>query len=75
MTLDKASLDGLAFRSIGLAVTSGRIIDIEVNPRDRSEYSVASGHGSLWKTVNSSGITNASEVIPGDGSKGPERRP
>jgi photosystem II stability/assembly factor-like uncharacterized protein len=52
MTLAKASLDGLAFRSIGPAVTGGRIIDIDVNPRDPSEYYVASGHGSLWKTVN-----------------------
>ncbi|MEE4270641.1 MAG: hypothetical protein V2I67_03140 [Thermoanaerobaculales bacterium] len=52
VTLEKASLSGLAFRSIGPAVTGGRIIDIEVNPRDHSEYYVASGHGSLWKTVN-----------------------
>jgi len=55
-TLEKVSLDGLAFRSIGPAVTSGRVIDIEVNPQDHSEYYVASGHGSLWKTVNS-GVT------------------
>jgi photosystem II stability/assembly factor-like uncharacterized protein len=52
VTLGKASLEGLAFRSIGPAVTGGRIIDIEVNPRDHSEYYVASGHGSLWKTTN-----------------------
>ncbi|HSN53898.1 MAG TPA: hypothetical protein VLT32_04470 [Candidatus Sulfomarinibacteraceae bacterium] len=52
MTLGKVSLDGLAFRSIGPAITGGRIIDIEVNPRDPSEYYVASGHGSLWKTTN-----------------------
>ncbi len=52
VTLEKASLGGLAFRSIGPAVTGGRIIDIEVNPRDHSEYYVASGHGSLWKTTN-----------------------
>jgi len=52
VTLGKASLGGLAFRSIGPAVTGGRIIDIEVNPRDYSEYYVASGHGSLWKTTN-----------------------
>ncbi len=52
VTLEKLSLEGLAFRSIGPAVTSGRVIDIEVNPRDQSEYYVASGHGSLWKTEN-----------------------
>lgn len=58
VTLAKASLGGLAFRSIGPAVTSGRVIDIEVNPRDHSEYYVASGHGSLWKTTNR-GVTFA----------------
>lgn len=52
VTLAKLSMPGLAFRSIGPAVTGGRIIDIEVNPRNHSEYFVASGHGSLWKTVN-----------------------
>ncbi len=52
LTLDTISLEGLAFRSIGPAVTGGRVIDIEVNPRDHSEYYVASGHGSLWKTTN-----------------------
>ncbi len=52
LTLEKISLSGLAFRSIGPAITGGRIIDIEVNPRDHSEYYVASGHGSLWKTAN-----------------------
>ena len=52
VTLAKLSLEGLAFRSIGPAITGGRVIDIEVNPRDNSEYYVASGHGSLWKTTN-----------------------
>ncbi len=57
-SLDKTALDGLAFRSIGPAVTGGRVVDIEVNPRDHSEYYVASGHGSLWKTTNA-GVTFA----------------
>jgi photosystem II stability/assembly factor-like uncharacterized protein len=55
-TLGKLSMPGLAFRSIGPAVTGGRIIDIEVNPADHTEYYVASGHGSLWKTTNN-GVT------------------
>jgi photosystem II stability/assembly factor-like uncharacterized protein len=54
--LKKVSLAGLQFRSIGPAVTGGRIIDIDVNPNDHSEYYVASGHGSLWKT-NNNGVT------------------
>ena len=56
LTLGKVSMPGLAFRSVGPAVTGGRIIDIEVNPSDHSEYYVASGHGSLWKTTNN-GVT------------------
>ncbi len=55
-TLAKVSLDGLAFRSIGPAVTGGRVVGIAVNPRDHSEYYVAAGHGSLWKTTNA-GVT------------------
>ena len=51
-SLKNISLAGLSFRSIGPAVTGGRIVDIAVNPQKPSEYYVASGHGSLWKTVN-----------------------
>ena len=54
--LAKASLDGLAFRSIGPAVTGGRVVGLAVNPRDHSEYFVAAGHGALWKTTNA-GVT------------------
>lgn len=56
LSLEKISLGGLSFRSIGPAVTGGRIIDIEVNPFDHTEYYVASAHGSLWKTTNG-GVT------------------
>lgn len=55
-SLKNISLFGLSFRSIGPAVTSGRVVAIAVNPNDQSEYYVGSGHGSLWKTTNS-GIT------------------
>ncbi|MEI8059435.1 MAG: hypothetical protein WCG67_04680, partial [Ferruginibacter sp.] len=51
-SLKNISLSGLSFRSIGPAVTGGRIVDIAVNPKNSSEYYVASGHGSLWKTQN-----------------------
>ena len=55
-SLKNMSLTGLSFRSIGPAVTGGRVIDIAVNLSNQSEYYVASGHGSLWKS-NNSGIT------------------
>ena len=55
-SLKNVNLSGLSFRSIGPAVTGGRIIDIAVNPNDYSNYFVASGNGGLWKTLNN-GIT------------------
>ena len=55
-SLKNILLDGLKFRSIGPALTGGRVIDIAVNPQDHSEYFIASGSGSLWKTMNN-GIT------------------
>ncbi len=51
--LTSSTVSGLKFRSIGPALTSGRIIDFAVNPNDRSEYYVASAGGGVWKTVNS----------------------
>ncbi len=47
---------GLAFRSIGPALTSGRIADFAVNPNNHKEYFVASASGGVWKTSNA-GIT------------------
>jgi len=43
---------GIKFRSIGPAVTSGRIVDIAVDPRFRNRYFVAAASGGVWKTVN-----------------------
>lgn len=54
--LKDVSLSGLKFRSIGPAITGGRIVDIAVNPENHSEYFAASGSGSLWKTTNN-GVT------------------
>lgn len=55
-SLKKISLSGLQFRSIGPAITGGRVRHIKVNPQNKLEYYIASGSGSLWKTVNR-GIT------------------
>ena len=55
-SLKNVSLAGLKFRSIGPALTGGRVIDVAVNPQDHTEYFIASGSGSLWKTMNN-GIT------------------
>ena len=46
------TFSSLKFRSIGPAVTSGRISDFAVNPSNHSEYYVASSSGGVWKTTN-----------------------
>lgn len=48
--------NGLAFRSIGPALTSGRIADIAVNPTDFKEFYIGAAAGGVWKTSNG-GIT------------------
>ena len=44
--------NGLKWRNIGPAFTSGRISDIAVNPLNNSEYYVAVASGNVWKTTN-----------------------
>jgi photosystem II stability/assembly factor-like uncharacterized protein len=63
-SIKNINLSGLSFRSIGPAVTGGRVIDIAVNHLNHSEYFVASGHGSLWKTTNNG--TTFSPVFDGN---------
>jgi len=50
--LSKANFSGLKFRSLGPALTSGRIADIAVNPNNFNEYYVATASGGVWKTTN-----------------------
>jgi len=50
--LADVSLGALKFRSIGPAMTSGRISDFAVHPKKRSEFYVATASGGVWKTVN-----------------------
>ncbi|HEX6182146.1 MAG TPA: hypothetical protein VFZ47_12925, partial [Chitinophagaceae bacterium] len=51
-TFNASTLTALRFRSIGPAVTSGRIADFAVNPSNNSEYYVATASGGVWKTTN-----------------------
>ncbi len=46
------TFSGLIFRSIGPALTSGRISDIAVHPNDYSTYFVTAASGGVWKTTN-----------------------
>lgn len=50
--LSSEILNGLRARSIGPAVTGGRIHDIEALPNDPATIYVASAAGGLWKTTN-----------------------
>lgn len=45
--------NALQFRSIGPALTSGRISDIAIHPQNRHIWYVAVGSGGVWKTLNS----------------------
>jgi photosystem II stability/assembly factor-like uncharacterized protein len=48
--------NGLSFRSIGPAFSSGRIADFAVNPDNPNEFYVAAASGHIWKT-NNNGLT------------------
>ncbi|MDX1911812.1 MAG: glycosyl hydrolase [Saprospiraceae bacterium] len=64
--LNPATYGGLKFRSVGPAVTSGRISDFAVNPHNPAEYYVAVASGGVWKTVNAG--TTYSPIFDGQGS-------
>ena len=49
-------LKGLELRSIGPALATGRIVDVEIDPKNPSVWYVATAFGGLWKTTNR-GIT------------------
>ena len=46
------TFSGLRARSIGPAVTSGRVMTIAVHPNDNAVFYVGAASGGVWKTVN-----------------------
>src|SRR5450432_2730175 len=51
--LEKASLlNDIAFHNIGPSIMSGRVVDIDANPEDPTEFYVAYATGGLWYTTN-----------------------
>src|SRR5688572_33043075 len=50
--LTSSTLSGLRFRSLGPALTSGRIGDIAIHPSNKRTWYVAASSGGVWKTVN-----------------------
>ena len=50
--MSSGTFAGMKFRSIGPAVTSGRVIAFAVNPNDRANFYVGAASGGVWKTDN-----------------------
>jgi photosystem II stability/assembly factor-like uncharacterized protein len=48
----KSVLDSVKFRNIGPSIMSGRVVDVDVNPADPTEFYVAYATGGLWHTSN-----------------------
>ena len=63
---DAGTVGALSFRMVGPALTSGRVIDIAVNPTNKDMWYVAAACGGVW-TTNNHGIT-FSPIFDGYGS-------
>jgi photosystem II stability/assembly factor-like uncharacterized protein len=61
-----ATFSGLRLRLVGPAVTSGRVVDFAVHPRNRDHYFAAAASGGVWKTTN--GGTTWTPVFDEQGS-------
>ena len=48
-----STFNGLKFRLLGPAITSGRVTDFAVNPNNYHEFYVSVASGNVWKTTNS----------------------
>jgi photosystem II stability/assembly factor-like uncharacterized protein len=55
-TRPASPFDALQFRDIGPAVTSGRLHDVAMDPKDPATLYVAAATGGLWKSTNK-GVT------------------
>jgi photosystem II stability/assembly factor-like uncharacterized protein len=48
----KSLVNNTSFRSVGPSVMSGRVVDVDANPDDPTEFYVAYASGGLWYTKN-----------------------
>jgi photosystem II stability/assembly factor-like uncharacterized protein len=60
------TFNGLRFRSIGPAFTSGRVIGFAVDPKNPAKYFVGVASGGVWKTINAG--TTWTPVFDNEGS-------
>ncbi len=49
---DSSVLKNIKFRNIGPSIMSGRVVDVDVNPADPTEFYVAYASGGLWHSTN-----------------------
>src|SRR5215204_385487 len=63
----KSVLDSVKFRNIGPSIMSGRVVDVDANPVDPTEFYVAYASGGLWHTTNNgqsfTSIFDSTDVI------------
>ncbi len=52
VTESESYLDSVKFRNIGPTIMSGRVVDVEVNPENTTEFFVAYASGGVWHTNN-----------------------
>ncbi|MBL0134112.1 MAG: hypothetical protein IPP79_08900 [Chitinophagaceae bacterium] len=52
MMENKSMLKDLKFRNIGPTIMGGRVVDLDVNPEDPTEFYLAYASGGLWYTTN-----------------------
>ena len=52
---DNSLFKSVKFREVGPTVQSGRIVDVDVNPKDPSVFYAAYASGGLWKTESNGG--------------------
>ncbi|MBV9986911.1 MAG: hypothetical protein JO301_04495 [Chitinophagaceae bacterium] len=50
--LQRSTINNTAFRNVGPSIMSGRVVDVDVNPDDPTEFYVAYASGGVWYTVN-----------------------
>src|SRR3954468_9123525 len=49
---NKSLINSIKFRNVGPSIMSGRVVDVDVNPEDPTEFYLAYATGGLWHTTN-----------------------
>jgi photosystem II stability/assembly factor-like uncharacterized protein len=52
LTENRSLVKNISFRNVGPTVMSGRVVDLEINPADPTQFYVAYASGGVWYTHN-----------------------